>query len=57
MKKDYKAPKAEKMEFNYSETVVASTKVCGNITTYSQMVSDGEYCNKIIESHYVSDKV
>ena len=25
MKKDYEAPKAEKMEFNYTETVVAST--------------------------------
>jgi serine protease inhibitor len=24
MKKDYQAPKAEKMEFNYSEVVVAS---------------------------------
>ena len=24
MKKDYEAPKAEKMEFNYTETIVAS---------------------------------
>ncbi len=26
MKKEYEAPKAEKVEFNYSEAVVASTK-------------------------------
>ena len=28
MKKDYESPKAEKMEFNYSETVVASNTGC-----------------------------
>ena len=31
MKKEYEAPKAEKMDFNYAETVVASgTIVCGS---------------------------
>ncbi len=29
MKKEYESPKAEKMEFNYSETVVASGTGCG----------------------------
>ncbi len=29
MKKEYVAPKAEKMEFQYSETVVASSVGCG----------------------------
>lgn len=33
LKKEYEAPKAERMEFNYSEVVVASgTKVCDNVT-------------------------
>ncbi len=31
MRKEYQVPKAEKMEFNYSEAVVASnTPVCGS---------------------------
>ena len=29
MKKEYKAPKVEKIEFEYSETVVASGTGCG----------------------------
>ncbi len=29
MKKAYESPKAEKMEYNYSETVVASGTGCG----------------------------
>ena len=32
MRKEYQVPKAEKMEFSYSETVVASgTIVCGSV--------------------------
>ena len=34
MKKNYESPKAEKMEFNYSETVVAQSGIkCGNYHT------------------------
>ena len=37
MRKEYEAPKAEKMEFNYSETVVASTpKACDWYMTLTQ---------------------
>ena len=37
MKKEYGAPKAEKMEFNYSEAVVASDGIkCRNITPYTE---------------------
>ena len=33
MKKGYETPKAERMEFNYSEAVVASgVTVCDNVT-------------------------
>ena len=33
MKKMYGAPKAEKVEFDYSDAVVASTSPCNNWTT------------------------
>ena len=36
MKKNYEAPKAEKMEFNYSEAVVASGTACDWYTTFTQ---------------------
>ena len=37
MKKEYGTPKAEKMEFNYSEAVVASEGIkCKNVTPYTQ---------------------
>lgn len=37
MKKNYESPKAEKMEFNYSETVVASnTQTCKFFITLSE---------------------
>lgn len=36
MKKEYDAPKAEKMEFNYSETVVASATACDWFKTITQ---------------------
>lgn len=41
MKKEYESPKAEKMEFNYSETVVASG--CGGI--FQKYVDGFEGCN------------
>lgn len=44
MKKSYKTPKAEKMEFNYSEAVVASGIKCNNETHYTQSNDEGEHC-------------
>ena len=39
MRKEYQVPKAEKMEFSYSETVVASgTIVCGS--GYAKVYTD-----------------
>ena len=53
MKKDYKSPKAEKMEFNYSDTVVASG--CGNKTHYSNTNAEGVPCLSSIDYQYVAD--
>ena len=36
MRKDYEAPKAEKMEFNYSDAVVASSTACDWFMTLTQ---------------------
>ena len=36
MKKGYEAPKAEKMEFNYSDAVVASGTSCDWFITHTQ---------------------
>lgn len=56
MKKNYDSPKAEKMEFNYSETVVASYGIkCTNETTYTENNSQGEYCQSKILHHVVAD--
>lgn len=55
MKKSYTSPKAEKMEFNYSEAVVASSIKCKNTTTYTENNEDGEYCNTTITHHVVAD--
>lgn len=55
MKKSYTSPKAEKMEFNYSEAVVASTIKCNNETTYTQTNDEGEYCGTTITHHVVAD--
>ena len=45
MKKSYEAPKAERMEFRYSETVVASGTICDNITPMTlQNTTEGEIC-------------
>ena len=44
MKKAYEAPKAEKMEFNYSEAVVASGKACDWFITLTQ---EDQGCEKV----------
>ena len=54
MKRTYVTPRTEKMEFNYSETVVASD-TCGNKTTYSKHKTDGEHCQLVTEEYYVSN--
>ena len=53
MKKDYEAPKAEKMEFNYSEMVVASSCNSGITKYYTDegKKPDGTAC----DSRYVND--
>lgn len=57
MKKSYKSPKAEKMEFNYSEAVVASSNKCDNETHYTQTMEEGAHCTSH-ETYYTtsSDK-
>ena len=56
MKKNYNSPKAEKMEFNYSETVVASvTTKCHNETHYTDGNDQGEYCMTNQTYHKVGD--
>lgn len=58
MKKDYAAPKAEKMEFNYSETVVASTGVkCTNETHYTEGNDQGEFCTSKTTYHVVGETI
>ena len=43
MKKEYEAPKAERMEFNYTEAVVASSsQECRSITPMTYQT--GEMC-------------
>ncbi len=55
MKKTYETPKVEKMAFNYSETVVASTNNCHNVTVVSYAVVD--HCNQDENSYqWVGDK-
>ncbi len=56
MKKNYETPKVEKMEFNYSETVVASNG-CGN----KHVVGDQfpkDMCSDTVfpETYYVSNQ-
>lgn len=43
MKKEYNAPKVEKIEFEYSETVVASGNGCGGM--YELYVDGYDNCN------------
>ena len=54
MKKEYESPKAEKMDFNYSDTVVAST--CHNETHYTDTNAEGEYCTSRETYHVIADK-
>ena len=52
MKKVYESPKAQKMVFNYSEVVVASTGgKCSNQTWSGDTEDYGEYCNIVIHEH------
>ena len=55
MKKDYESPKAEKMEFNYSETVVASTTGCRYIVTKGDFNYIG--CDTTFIKDMVGDKI
>lgn len=56
MKKTYESPKAEKMKFDYSDAVVASSIIkCGNETTYKDSNDDDEYCQGQIINHVVKD--
>lgn len=54
MKKEYEAPKAEKVEFNYSEAVVAST--CANETHYRNTAPEGEHCSSSQPYYTKSDE-
>lgn len=49
MKKEYESPKAEKMEFNYSETVVASGTGCNFFITLTEV---HEGCNMKEVTHW-----
>ena len=56
MKKGYTAPKAEKMEFNYSEAVVASNgDGCKNETHYTNTAAEGDPCTSQTNYHSKSD--
>lgn len=57
MKKNYESPKAEKMEFNYFEAVVASDIKCTNETHYTDGNDEGPYCHKTIKYHVVGDVI
>lgn len=55
MKKEYEAPKAEKVEFNYSEAVVASG--CGNFHTVGDQFPENNCSTKILPgTYYVSNQ-
>ena len=47
MKKEYEAPKADRMEFNYAETVVASTSSCDEGTFMTQATGGSERCTSV----------
>ena len=57
MKKNYESPKAEKMEFNYSETVVARSGGCGNKHEVGDQFPEN-YCSSTSypETYYVSNE-
>ncbi|MBR3428751.1 MAG: hypothetical protein IKG87_01505 [Clostridia bacterium] len=54
MKKEYEAPKAEKVEFNYSEVVVASG--CRNQTHYEDSAQEGPHCSSSQPYYSKSDE-
>ena len=53
MKKMYGAPKAERVEFEYSNTVVASVTPCQDVTKFTVQTGLVPPCNK----YQVSDPV
>ena len=56
MKNAYNSPKAEKMEFEYSETVVASnTPGCINETVYSHTNAEASTCTSQHKPTWVGD--
>ncbi len=57
MKKAYESPKAEKMNFQYSETVVASNVPVGciNTTVYSHSNQEASTCTSQHEPTWVGD--
>ena len=54
MKKTYQAPKAEKMDFEYSEAVVASGEACRNVTKYTEWNPE-QNCKQSTISYEVQD--
>ena len=57
MKKNYESPKAEKMEFNYSDTVVAQSGACGNFHTVGQAMSVNNCSSSDVpNTYYVSNE-
>ncbi len=55
MKKDYEAPKAEKVNFQYSEVVVASVGGCYNETTLRDLNAQSTNCRTTEVIHTVYD--
>ena len=56
MKKAYESPKAEKMAFEYSSTVVASSIIkCKNETHYTDSNEDGDPCLLVTTYHVTGD--
>ena len=58
MKKAYEFPKAEKMDFQYTETVVASHNPppgCINTTVYSHSNQEASTCTSQHEPTWVGD--
>ena len=53
MKKEYVAPKAEKMDFHYSETVVASSAGCGG--SYQKHVDAYDGCRETPTDEWTHD--
>ncbi len=55
MKKTYEAPKAEKVKFDYSDSVVASSQIrCRNVTTTTEW-NPVDRCNTVELSYKEGD--